>query len=212
MWDVAVIAITVALAVVVQRLVVPQLRQPHVDDGEDAPDFTGLGGTSNLLLVLAFATLGGLAAWRTHTPVWPWLGYIALGAPLVVVDLRTTYLPNQLMHPLWATAGVGLAISAATDARAAIAGVVGALAGYAWFWGVWRMSSTFGFGDVRLAAVAGAVAGMSGMTGWLTSLVIATAIGAAAAIVARASGRTVFPYGPWLWLGPVVATWLPTGS
>ena len=212
MWDVAVIASTVAVAVLVQRLVVPKLGLPHVDDGEEAPDFTGLGSTSNLLLVLAFATLGGLAAWHTHTPVWPWLGYIALGAPLVVVDLRTTYLPNQLMYPLWAAAGVGLAASATTDARAAIAGVVGAFSGYAWFWCVWRMSSTFGFGDVRLAAAAGAVAGMSGMTGWLTSLVVATAIGAVAAIIARASGRTVFPYGPWLWLGPVVAAWLPTGS
>ncbi len=212
MWDVAVIATAVAVAAWVQRLVVPKLRQPHVSDGEEAPDFTRLGSISNLLLVLTFAALGALAAWHTSVPAWPWLGYIALGAPLVVVDLRTTYLPNQLMYPLWVAVGVGVAASAMTDVRIAIAGVVGALAGYAWFWCVWRMSSTFGFGDVRLAAAAGAVAGLTGMTGWLTSLVIATAIGAVAAIIARASGRIVFPYGPWLWLGPVGAAWLPTGS
>ncbi|WP_297741637.1 prepilin peptidase [uncultured Tessaracoccus sp.] len=212
MWEVVAIATAFVVAVWVQCIVVPTLRQPHVDDGDETPDFTGLGSASNVLLVLVCAALGGLAAWHTSTPAWPWLGYIALGAPLVVVDLRTTYLPNQLMYPLWATIGVGLAVSATTDVRGAIAGVTGALAGYTWFWCVWRLSSTFGFGDVRLAAAAGAIAGMSGMTGWLTSLVVATAIGAVAAIIARASGRTVVPYGPWLWLGPVVAAWLPTGS
>lgn len=212
MWEVVAIVTAVAVAAAVQLVAVPKLRQPLLDAGEEAPDFTGLGTAAHVLWAVAFAALGGLAAWHAPTPVWPWLGYVALGAPLVVVDLRTTYLPNQLMYPLWAAVGIGLVASAATDARAALAGLVGALAGYAWFWCVWRMSSAFGFGDVRLAAAAGAVAGLAGLTGWLTSLVVATAIGAVAAIIARAGGRTVVPYGPWLWLGPIVATWLPTGS
>lgn len=212
MWEVVAIATAVAVAAVVQLVAVPKLRQPHLEAGEEAPDFNGLGTAAHVLLVVAFSALGGLAAWHSPTPVWPWLGYVALGAPLVVVDLRTTYLPNQLMYPLWAAVGAGVAGTVITDPAAAVASVLGGVAGFGCFWLVWRMSSSFGFGDVRLAAAMGAVAGAAGITSWLTALVAATATGAVAAIVARARGAAVFPYGPWLWLGPVLAAWVPTGS
>lgn len=212
MWEHSAIAVAVALACLLHLGVTPRLRRPHVAEGEEAPDFTQLRTGWNLLLVTLFAVLGGLSAWHSPTTLWPWLGYVALGAPLAIVDLRTTYLPNQLMYPLWAVVGAGVAASAFTDPAAALSSLVGGAVGFAFFWVVWRMSSSFGFGDVRLAAAMGAVAGAAGLTSWLTALVAATTMGAVAAIVAKARAEGVFPYGPWLWLGPVAAVWLPTGS
>lgn len=204
----------VAVALVVQRIVTVRLRRPHVDVDDLPPDFSSMGSPLNMLLVAVFATVGAFGAHHASTPLWPWLGYIALGAPLIVVDLRTTYLPNQLMYPLWGAVGLGLLASCLAPGwqPLLLAAALGGVAGYACFWLVWRTSSSFGYGDVRLAAAVGAIAGMGGITFWLMSLTAATALGAIVALIARAFGRHVVAYGPWLWLGPAIAVWLPTGS
>ncbi len=201
--------LVVALAMCVQRWWVPRLRTPTLDLGEPPPDFRGLGSPTNLLLAAGFAAL---AATAMPPGFGAWSGYAVLGAALVVVDLRTTYLPNQLMTPLWWAVGAGLGVDWLVRGTPPTAAVLGAAAAYACFWLVWRTSRSFGFGDVRLAAAVGAVAGADGAQAWATSLVAGTALGAVAAIVATTTGRRHVAYGPWLWLGPVVARWLTPGS
>lgn len=194
-------------AVTVQWLAVPRLRTPILAADDPVPDFTPLGRWPHLLAVACLAALVAVGPLRADDP-WPWIGYAVLGAPLAMVDWRTTYLPNQLMWPLWAAMAAGLGVVALRSPATALAGLVGAVAAHAAFWLVWRVSSSFGFGDVRLAAAAGAVAGLTGATAWAVAMVAATFLGAIAAVVTATRGGRTFPYGPWLWLGPVVGHWL----
>lgn len=206
MWVWAVWGATVVVAAVVQRLWVPRLRTPRIDDGETPPDFSGLGAPRFVLAAAALAAGAGWVFFAAPPHQWlAWVGFVAIGAPLVIVDAATTYLPNQLMYPLWGWVAAGLVVVLLFDPTASLGAALGALAGYGAFWLVWRTSSSFGFGDVRLAAAVGAVAGMSGVTAWVLAFVVGTALGAVAAIVAALRKRSTLPYGPWLWLGPIVA-------
>src|SRR5690606_22392142 len=130
----------------------------------------------------------------------------------VYVDAHTTYLPNRLMYPLWASLGVGGLVLLVLEPPAALGSVLGAGVGYAVFWLVWRFSRSFGFGDVRLAAAVGAVAGPHGAVGWVWAFLLGTALGALAAIAFSIRKHRLLPYGPWLWLGPLVAAWWPVSG
>ena len=139
-----------------------------------------------------------------------WLGYLGAGAALVWVDLRTTWLPRTLNLICLGQVGAGLVWVAVTDWPAALSSVVGGIASFALFHLMWRHSSAFGYGDVRLAAIVGAVGGLGGLDGWVMALLCGTLIGAVwgvASAVARRHGRGpgYFPYGPGLWLGPILA-------
>ena len=78
---------------------------------------------------------------------------------------------------------------------------------------VWRFSSTFGYGDVRLVAIVGAVGALRGLDGWLVALLCGTLLGAmwgmGHALARRGTDRPAhFAYGPALWLGPIAAVGL----
>ena len=85
---------------------------------------------------------------------------------------------------------------------------------------LWWISRSIGFGDVRLAAMAGGLTGMWSMELWYTSLL-------AGSIAAACWGVTVslwrrrrpsplgkaFAYGPGLWLGPWLGwAWLAVAA
>ncbi len=201
----------VLVAVVIQRCIVPRLTCPRLDEGDEPPDFTGLGTGAHLVLVAVFAGVVAFAGARSGAPVWPWWPYVALGAPLAVIDLRTTWLPNQLMHPLLVATALGLALHAVRHPSSALAGLVGAACAFGAFHLVWRVSRSFGYGDVRLAAAVGAVSGIGGLEAWLYALFAGTMLGAVAAIGHHFAGRGVSAYGPWLWLGPPAAALVVTG-
>ena len=95
-----------------------------------------------------------------------------------------------------------------------VTALAGACATSGVFWLVWRFSGSFGFGDVRLGLLVGAAAGSMGLQAWTTALLAGTLIGADWAIVHALRGRASepFPYGPSLWLGPVVAAALAGGG
>ncbi len=125
------------------------------------------------------------------------------GAILLVLawtDVRRMVIPNRVVYPALALA---LGVSPAWTGRgpaAALAGAIGALVVLAL---VRRLSrGGLGGGDVKLAALVGAVVGYPGVL--LAGLVTATAGGAVAAalVVAGRAGRgTRIPYGPLLSLG-----------
>lgn len=212
MWLWLVWGATVVVAVAVQRFLAPRLTA-FVDEGDEPPDFARLGTWRHAAVAGVLAAAAGSVLLVTPPQSWAaWFGYVALGAPLVHVDAHTTYLPNRLMYPFWAFVGAGVLVHSLQKPAVALASLVGAVAAYGVFWLVWRLSSSFGFGDVRLAAAIGAMAGPGGAVGWVWAFLVGTALGAVAAIASSVRGRRLLPYGPWLWLGPLVAAWWPVSG
>lgn len=215
MFWVAAAAAATASAAAHNRFVVPLLPAPSLDAGETAPDYRALAspldtlGAAALALLAGLLVLPGLAA--AHLPMW--VAYLGAGCALVWVDLRSTWLPRRLNQLCLAQVALGLVALAAVDWRAALAGLVGGAAALALFHLVWRLGTGFGYGDVRLAALVGTVAGAHGLQHWLTSILAGTLVGAVWAVAHAVANRgrdapAHFPYGPSLWLGPVLAGWL----
>lgn len=206
MWEPAVGAALLAVAVL--ALVVPRIRIAE----PGAPDFASLSTPRSCVVLAATTLAAGLAITGVEALHWTlWLPYLGLGAPLAYVDLKTTWLPRRL-HLIAAggmtTGGIALAL---TDWRAAVAAGVGAAAAGVFLYAAWRITGALGFGDVRLAFLVGAVAGLGGASGWAASLLAGTALGALHGMAHTVWARrdkarpAYFPYGPALWLGPIVA-------
>lgn len=159
---------------------------------------------SGLVLLAGLAASTLLVVPGQMRPVW----FVYCSAALVAVwiDLQTTYLPLLLHYVCLVEICVVLAwFGPGWDvaARMVAAGLI--TAGLLWV--VWRFSGTFGFGDVRLGLIVGGVAAMWGWSHWYQALFVGVLIGALWAIAAALRARkrdAIFPYGPSLWLGPVV--------
>ena len=196
------------VAAAVWALLVPRIT---VDDPE-APDLAALVTARSTLIVGVAALACGLALWREPPTAWLlWGPYLGLGAPLVAVDLRTTFLPRRLHYVALAGVTAGGAALAVVSPRAALGAAVGAAAAFAFFSLAWRLTTNLGFGVVRLALLIGAVAGHAGVAAWTTALLAGTVLGAlhgiGHALWARRDPERPqhFAYGPALWLGPIVA-------
>ncbi|MGO1383799.1 MAG: prepilin peptidase [Arachnia sp.] len=193
------------------RWVVPRLREPVLEDNDPPPHYAMLAPLGHVGL-LALAVITAAQVLRAVPPehFGAWFGYLGAGAALVWVDLRTTWLPRTLSIICSAQVALGVGWVATVDWEAALGSVIGGLAAFALFHLVWRRSSAFGYGDVRLAGIVGAVGGLGGPEGWLLALFCGTLVGAAWGLVHAArrrhsQGPGYFPYGPALWLGPVLA-------
>lgn len=202
-----------ALAVCICAAFVWAALVPRISIADpDAPDFDALVTPSSIAAV-AIATLAvAQILWLVPAEQWwLWLPYLAVGAPLVATDLRTTWLPLRLQRVALGTMLLGGLGLSATAWPLAAAAAVGGLAARGLFWLAWRLLPGLGFGDVRLMGLVGAVAALGGPTAWLTALLLGTLMGAGHGIAhawwaRRGAGRPRhFPYGPALWLGPVVA-------
>lgn len=206
-WGAA--GVVALVAAVVMGFAVPRVRVPD----DEAPDFATLVNPWSVSGVAVAAFLAAQVLWILPPEMWwLWVPYLGIGSPLVYVDLRTTFLPSQLHYvglASMAVGGVGLAVA---DRGAALGAVVGAVAAFGLLYLTWYLSPGLGFGDVRLAALIGAVAGQAGVSSWTMSLLAGTALGAVHGVLhalwaRRRAGRPKhFPYGPALWLGPIVAT------
>ncbi len=166
------------------------------------------------------AALGGaLGGWQIG---------LAVGAASVVLNLltrRTLRLPEGPLYGLWAVALVLTTTSFTVPIDVALGGSVLAAGGWALagavFW--WIHDAVrgapdaaeeedddepvaMGFGDVKLAAVLGALLGWQA---FLVALLLSVTVGAVAGIVARlAGGDRVVPFGPALVVGGVLALFL----
>lgn len=198
----------VAVAISVWVVIVPRIR---IDDPE-APDLASLVTRRSAMLIAAVAALSTVVLWFIPTAHhWLWASYLAVGLPLVAVDLRTTFLPKRLNHVAGAAMVAGLIPLTISDWRAGVGAVIGAAGALLFFYAAWRVSSSLGFGDVRLALLIGAVSGQAGLTTWMTALLAGTVLGAlhgiGHAVWARGHENRPahFAFGPALWVGPLVA-------
>ena len=198
---------------------VPRLREP--------PDGAGLGKTpyADLPTPRRLAGLAGLViACQAVTALQPaeqrglWLVAGSSLLVLVWVDGLTTWLPTPLAWSnlaQMAVAGlVGVLLAASPGAFAARL-ALGALAAWMLWWLIWRLTrGGIGYGDVRLAAPIGALAGASGTEAWLAAWLAGSLVGLIWGLALRrrhpAPGTTSgFAYGPALWTGPYLALlWL----
>ncbi|CAL8968082.1 hypothetical protein PROP_00200 [Propionicimonas sp. T2.31MG-18] len=209
--------VTVLVAVLLSAavaLATPALlrRQPLPEDADDLPPFADLATPRFRLAVLVVSALATtLALLLTAPEHWAvWAPFTSLGALLVLVDLRTTYLPLRLNYLVLALSLAGAGVAAALTRTwqplvgAAVTGAVAA--GVLWL--VWRASGgRLGFGDVRLAGLIGVVTGTQGLPLPVWAFVLGSATGAVWGVVSwlRRGGDGAFPYGPALWLGPLLA-------
>ncbi|MEO7589189.1 MAG: prepilin peptidase [Arachnia sp.] len=191
--------------------VVPRLPEPPQVAGEAGPAYASLAPIRHVLVlgvvVLLLAQVLHLVPGQQQVV---WFGYLGAGAALVWVDMRTTWLPLTLHRICLAQVAAGLVVVAVVDWPTALTSVAGGAVAFGAFHLVWRFSTTFGYGDVRLAAVVGAVGALRGLDGWLLAMLCGTLLGAVWAVAHTLARRGTdrprhFPYGPALWLGPVVA-------
>lgn len=206
-------ALTCAVSAAAHLLVVvPRLPAPVGEPDGELPDYPGLATPRAALLVGLVAGLGALLVARSaptsHLAVW--FGYLGAGAALVWVDRLTTFLPRVLTLVAAAQMAAGVAVLAVLHPSSALGAAAGAVAAFGLFYLLWRFSRSLGFGDVRLAALVGAVGGLLGISGWITALALGTLVGAvwgiAHTLLRRRSGAPAhFAYGPALWLGPLAA-------
>jgi leader peptidase (prepilin peptidase)/N-methyltransferase len=159
-----------------------------------------------LLTGLLFAA----CAWRFGLG---WEGGLAMVFSAVLVaasgiDLRTTWLPDQLTLPLlW----LGLLASCVTLFVTPVDAIVGAAAGYLSLWSVYHLfrlatgKEGMGRGDFKLLAALGAWCGAKSI---LSILLISSLVGAVIGsiwLLARGKGRdTQIPFGPYL----AIAGWI----
>lgn len=182
----------------------PATEQPKVRYGEVFTPYRALGCFAAFLCA-------GQVMWLLPAAQWPvWICYIGGGGALIAVDLYTTYLPRRLNYIVVAEVALTIFAWAAVAGWSKLAWpVIGGLGSMALLWLLWRFSGGIGFGDVRLGFLVGAIASLNGPMAALSALLLGSLVGAAWGVVhqltrrRRAAGRH-FPYGPALWLGPIL--------
>lgn len=158
--------------------------------------------------------------------------YFALMAvPLTVIDLRHHLLPNRIVFPSYAVAGVlllGAAASVAVagvpaDGNSGLFGVPGLriLAGGALLWLFYFLLRAayppgMGFGDVKLAGVLGMYLGFLGwqhvFAGTFAAFLLGGFWSLALLAVRRGALRSSIPFGPFMLAGTAAAMILLPGS
>lgn len=191
----------------------PMLRhlpEPPAEDADGKPLYAALATRGFLLGVFVAGTVAA-ALVLLRQPAQHWLGWTSLAGPCLVagaIDARTTWLPKVLTATglLLAALGALAASVLANEPWPLVSAVVGAGACGGFFHVAWRVTGALGYGDVRLAAVIGAVAALSGWAFVAWAMVLGSIAGALSGIVhAMRRGRGAFPYGPGLLAGPFLA-------
>lgn len=191
------------------HFVVPKLPLPNPADGP-RPDYAATAGPTGYAAVALAAILSSLVVghFLPSSTWWPWFGYLAVGTPLVWVDLKTTYLPIQPTRLCGLLIMLGVLFGALWSPWSLLWALVGGLAAFGMFYAIWRFSGSLGFGDVRLAAIIGVLAGAQGMQFWCYAVLLGTIIGGGWGVInwiRHRDSKRIFPYGPALWLGPIAA-------
>lgn len=230
MWAVIGIAISCGLALWHLLITVPRLAEPTVEVVGDEilaikPRYDSLATPARTLIVIAIAAVCGFSS--TLAPRWswgPWWVWSGSVATLAAVDQATTFLPVKLWRRCVAESAValvaGMAITGPPHLPALAGCVAVAAVSTGFFWLMWRLSSSLGYGDVRLSAGTGFLGATTGalaphpdvFQAGMTTLLASTVLGAVMAIVTTLIRRcrpspwgSAFAYGPALWAGPWVA-------
>jgi leader peptidase (prepilin peptidase)/N-methyltransferase len=135
---------------------------------------------------------------------------VPISVVLMVIDWRTTLLPNRILHPTYVLLAVLIPLAALVDQDLDSlyrAGWGWLLVG-GWFWIFWWLFNAWGFGDVRLARVLGPALGYLGWSHLLIGLALMLLVGAVGGLVlavVRGSLKARVPYGPWMLVGALLA-------
>lgn len=224
MWWAAPLAL---MMTTIQLLIIARHPEPAVTepDAVHKPRYAALIRPGSVLVALTLTMLGSwVISSQLPTQLQPaWLVWGSAAMVLVGVDAATTWLPAraavfaELCLSLAIIAGALLA--AEPTARILLGAFAGALGAGGLFWLVWRFGRALGFGDVRLAAMMGALTGLSTARLWYMALLAGALAALAWGLGTRAWRRRrpsplgkAFAYGPGLWLGPWLAwAWLGFG-
>lgn len=157
------------------------------------------------------AVLGGLAGLAPGVIEQATFAVLALaGALLVVVDFADYRLPDVVVLPSYGVLALGLTASAWTqDAWPSLlrAGIC-ALAMFVLYFVMAVFAPDLGFGDVKLAGVAGGFLGWFGIaqavTGFLLAWVMMAVVGLVLLALRRIGRKASLPFGPYLIAGAVL--------
>jgi leader peptidase (prepilin peptidase)/N-methyltransferase len=145
--------------------------------------------------------------------------FVPIGVVLLVVDWRTTLLPNAIIFPTYALLVVLIPVAALVDQD------LHSLYRAGWGWliigGVfallWFLLNAWGYGDVRLAGLLGPALGYLGWSQLLMGLALMFfigGIGGALLSIVRRSMKGRMPFGPAMLVGAAIAAvagpWLAT--
>lgn len=210
-WPTLLVAGVLALlAASLSTAVLRALPEPVGADAAGKTPYVALA-TPRFRIAVGLATLaaGAIAFGALGAEHWlAWASLTFVNVIACAIDARTTWLPARLSHAGWFVAAAGAVVVALAQSSAwplVRAGLGAAVVGGV-FHLLWRVTGTFGYGDVRLAATIGAVTAMvdAGLVG--ASVLAGTALSAAVGVGYRLAGRRDgFPYGPGLLAGPFVA-------
>lgn len=193
-------------AAIASALANPWLRQ-------QLPDGSRLAG--KWLQVPIAAVLGGLAGLAPSLLEQFTFTVLAVaGALLVVVDYADYRLPDVIVLPLYAVLAVLLTATAWTQGRwpdLLRAGIV-AVAMFVIYFLMAMFAPDLGFGDVKLAGVAGGFLGWFGIAqavaGFLLAWVLMAVVGLALILLRRIKLKASLPFGPYLIAGAVLGAFL----
>lgn len=136
---------------------------------------------------------------------------------LSVIDFQTHRLPNVLVMPLYAVAGLPLLYAAAAGAISwSDAGTAGIsmVALYLFWWLVAAVTGALGFGDVKLAGAIGLALGAYGgfeaaTGGFVLPCLIGGLVAAAAYFLAGKRGTAEMAFGPYMCAGAMLVLLMP---
>ncbi len=149
--------------------------------------------------------------------------FAVMAARLTVIDVRHHLLPNRIVFPSYAVAGVLLAGAAVTGAGAGLFGVPGlrVVAGGAVLWLFYFLLRAayppgMGFGDVKLAGVLGMYLGFLGwghvFAGTFAAFLFGGLWSVALLVSRRGTLKSDIPFGPFMLAGSAAAMLLlPAG-
>jgi len=160
---------------------------------------------------LAPAAIGPVSSgdvWALWLVVIAFLYFAAISVALTLIDLDTRRLPNAIVLPSYAVAGILFTLAAALGAQwdALLRAGIGMVVLYAFYLLLRSVRpGGMGGGDVKLAGVVGMYLGWTGWgalaVGSFAAFLYGGIFGVLLLIAGRAGRRTAIPFGPWMLLG-----------
>lgn len=163
-------------------------------------------------IVAAIGT--GLTGWgvgaRWTLIAWLWVPLV--GAILSFIDLEHHRLPDRLTLPSYLVVGVTLLVPALAYSQwdAYLRAWIGALAMFAGYFILALVyPAGMGMGDVKLAGVLGLVLGYIGWSfvfvGFFAAFFVGALVGIALMLFGKAGRKTQLPFGPFMFIGALIA-------
>jgi leader peptidase (prepilin peptidase)/N-methyltransferase len=218
---VAVSAVVAALlGLLVPRMVaaLPEPEHSEAAPGEDPkPLYVDVAARPALAWWVALSSAAVAALVSLALGPDPWLVALVPLAPvcvaLAVVDWHTRLLPSRIVLPATGyVLLVGLVLWPVTgDSDDLVRAAIGLVVARSFYWLLWRIHSAgMGFGDVRLAALAGFALGYVGwpefIVGMYAGFLVFGLPGLLLALVRwdRSLLKTAFPFGPFMLVGALI--------